>query len=234
MTMSDARIARTARLAGFFYLLTFLTGVPLVFVRKLIVPGNGAATAAGILAHEGLFFFGFASQLVVIACYLAVTALFYRLFEPAGRTLSLTAAFFSLTGCAVQASASLFYLAPLAVLAPPPSLSVFSPPQLQALALLSFKLATQAYNIGIVFFGFYCLLIGCLIVRSAFLPRLLGVLMAIGGVSWLTFLSPSLAASLAPWNLPPGILVEGSLTLWLLFAGVNVNRWREQALNNEQ
>lgn len=73
---------------------------------------------------------------------------------------------------------------------------------------------------SLAFFGFYCVLIGYLIFRSAFLPRFLGVLMALGGLSWLTFLSPSLAHALAPYNYGPGLLAEGVLTLWLLVRGV--------------
>jgi hypothetical protein len=61
-----------------------------------------------------------------------------------------------------------------------------------------------------VFFGLYCLLIGYLILRSTFLPRFLGVLMALGGLGWLTFLSPALSSKLSPWNMAPGILGEGS------------------------
>jgi hypothetical protein len=75
------------------------------------------------------------------------------------------------------------------------------------------------------FFGFYCLLIGYLIFRSTFLPRMLGVLMAIAGLGWLTFLSPSLANNLSPYNFVPGVLGEGALTLWLLVVGVDVPKW---------
>ena len=82
---------------------------------------------------------------------------------------------------------------------------------------------------SLVFFGFYCLLIGYLIFRSTFLPRILGVLMAIAGLGWLTFLWPSLAARLTPYIFAPGVLGEGALTLWLLAMGVNAGRWNEQA-----
>ena len=82
---------------------------------------------------------------------------------------------------------------------------------------------------ALVFFGFYCLLIGYLIFKSTFLPRILGVLMAIGGLGWLTFVSPQLAEYLSPYNFAPGIVGEGALTFWLLVAGVNEQRWKEQA-----
>jgi uncharacterized protein DUF4386 len=82
---------------------------------------------------------------------------------------------------------------------------------------------------SLVFFGFYCLLIGYLIFRSNFLPRILGVLMAFAGVGWLAFLWPSLAAHLTPYVFAPGFLGEGALTLWLLVMGVNAGRWNAQA-----
>ena len=81
----------------------------------------------------------------------------------------------------------------------------------------------------LVFFGGYCLLVGYLILRSTFLPRILGVLMAFGGLGWLTFISPAFANTLAPYNMAPGILGEGALTVWLLAVGVNPQRWRAQA-----
>ena len=148
------RIAETspgfkARIAGVFYLLTFLTGVfSLVFVGGRLV-----------------------ANLVATACYIAVTLLFYDIFKPVSRGLSLLTAFFGLVGC------------------------VFG-------ALNSFHLAPFQIN-PLVFFGFYCLLIGYLIFRSTFLPRILGAGMAIGGLGWLTFLSLPLASHLSPTFLPP-------------------------------
>jgi hypothetical protein len=82
---------------------------------------------------------------------------------------------------------------------------------------------------ALVFFGVYCLLVGYLIFRSTFLPRALGALMAIAGLGWLTFVSKPLVESWFPYNLAPGIVGEGVVTLWLLFAGVDVRRWHEQA-----
>lgn len=75
----------------------------------------------------------------------------------------------------------------------------------------------------------YCLLISYLVFRSTFLPPFLGVLMALGGLGWLTFILPQLAGSLAPYNFAPGMIGEGALTLWLLIMGVNEQRWKEQA-----
>jgi len=227
---SEASPHFKARTAGVFYLMNILGFVPGVLVRgRLVIYGDAAATATNILAHEPLFRLGFAFDLIAAACYIAVTALFYILFKPVNRSLSLLAACFSLVGCAIVALSCLFDLAPFVVLGSAQYLSVFKVEQLQALALMFLKLRVQAFNISLVFFGFYCLLIGYLIFRSTFLPRILGVLMAFAGLGWLTFLAPPLAKYLYPYILAPGLLGEGSLTLWLLVIGVNAQRWKEQA-----
>jgi Domain of unknown function (DUF4386) len=133
------------------------------------------------------------------------------------------------SAAAFQASAFLFYIAPVTILAGAPQPGVFNGEQLQVLALTFLQLYAQAYNIGFVFFGFYCLLIGSLIVSSTFLPGILGVLMIVGGLSWLTFLFPPLADHLRPYNLALGALAEAALTLWLLLFGVNARKWIEQS-----
>jgi hypothetical protein len=228
--IAEASLRPRARITGVVYLLYFLTAIiGEFFLRGLVVDGDAAATANNILAHESLFRLGLATGLISTAFYVAVTALFYDLFKTVSRSLSLLAAFFSLVGCAILAFASLFQLAPLVVLGGSQYLSVFKVEQLRALALMFLELNTQAGNICVVFFGVYCLLIGYLIFRSTFLPRLLGVLMALAGLGWLTFLSPPLANHLSPYNLVLGFLAELALMLWLLVRGVNVQRWKEQA-----
>jgi len=79
------------------------------------------------------------------------------------------------------------------------------------------------------FFGPYCLLIGYLILRSTFLPRLLGVLMVLAGIAWLAFLSPPVEKHFSVYIEALGILAEASLMLWLIVMGVNVPHWNEQA-----
>ena len=91
------------------------------------------------------------------------------------------------------------------------------------------RLQPQGVNIAIVFDGFYCVLIGYIAFRSTFVPRMLGVLMALGGLGWWTFLSSPLANYLSPYNLAFGLLGEGSVCLWILLTGVNVRRRSEWA-----
>ena len=222
-------------MAGFFYLITIIMGVfAEVFVRgELVVRDDAAATATNILAHAPLYRFGLAADLLMLASYIAVTLLFYVLFKPVRRSLSLLAAFFSLVGIAVLAVNCLNHVAPLFFLGGARYLSAFETPQLQALALLSLKLHARGSSIAGVFFGIYCVLIGYLTFRSGFLPRILGVLMAIGGLSYLTssfalFLWPTSAARLPDFTLLGGI-AELSLTLWLMVMGVNALSWEEKA-----
>jgi hypothetical protein len=224
-----------ARIAGAFYLITIIAGVfAEVFVRgALVVRDDAAATANNILAHESLYRLGLAADLVMLASYIAVTVLLYELFKPSGGNLSLVAAFFSLVGIAVLAVNSLNHLAPLVLLGGAHFLSAFEPNQLQALALVSLRMHARGYSVGGVFFGVYMLLLGYLVLRSGFLPRILGVLMAAGGLSNLTdsfaiLLLPNLAARLPDISMLGGI-AELSLTLWLIVLGVNAPKWEERA-----
>jgi Domain of unknown function (DUF4386) len=101
---------------------------------------------------------------------------------------------------------------------------------LMGCAITALKVFDPASSVSpLLFFGPDCLLLGYLIFRSTFLPRILGVLMALAGLGWLMFLSPSPAKHLSLYIMILGVLAEGLLMLWLLVKGVNVQRWKEQA-----
>jgi hypothetical protein len=229
--ITEASPRLMARITGVFYLLTILTGIfAQGFVSgRLVVDGDAAATATNILTHRGLFQLGFAVYLIEMACNIAMTALFYDLLKPAGRSVSLVAAFLGLAGCVIKTFSRVFFIAPLFVLGGAHYLSVFSAEQLQALALLFLKVNDHGAAMALVFFGFYALLTGYLIIRSIFLPRILGVMSVLGGLGWLSFLYPPLGYRLFPYIAAFGILGAVSLLLWLLVFGVNEQRWKEQA-----
>jgi len=167
------------------YLLYFLTAFFATFAAKgIVVPTDAAATANGILAHESLYRSAFAVGFIANLIYIAVTALFYKLFCPVNWSVSLIAAFFSLVGCAIQIFSGLLQLAPFLVLKNSHLLNVFKFEQLQSLALLSLTLYGQTFNISLIIFRVYDLLIGYLISRSTFMPRILGGLMICAGVGW--------------------------------------------------
>lgn len=219
-----------ARMGGFCWLMCFLTSIyPLVVIGRLMVKDDPAATAANLLANEALFRSGTAALLISTAFYIAATLFIYEVLKPVNRSLSLLAAFFSLVGCGVGAFSCIFDFVPFVLLKGAPYLSVYTPEQLQAFSYMFLVVRARANDIGLVFFGLHCLGVGYLILRSTFLPRIIGVLMVVAGFGWLTFLSPPLAQSLAPFNMLPGAVGELSFTLWLVIKGVNVPRWHEQA-----
>ena len=220
-----------ARLTGVFYVLTAGTSVfgQMYVLSKLVVEGNAGATAARILAHQPFLRLGFAALVLSIVFSIAMTTLFYELFKPVNRTVSLLAAFIHLVGLAIMGFGSLLQLAPLVVLGGGQYLSAFKLDQLQALAYLFLQFSAQAFDAFIVFFGFYCVLLGYLIFRSEFLPRVVGALMALAGLGYLTLLAKPLADYIAPYNLLPAALGEISLMLWLLIVGVNAQRWNDKA-----
>jgi len=227
-----------ARIAGVCYLITIGAGAfdHLFVSGRLIVPGDATATANSILASASLYRLAFAVDMIPV--YAVVTVLFYQLFKPVNASLSLLAAFSSLLGGAVGSGIGVFQLAPLVVLGDTASVRGFGIEQQQALAMVFLKLHESGFTISLMFFGFYCFLLGWLIIGSTFLPRVVGVLLAIGGVAYMTysfadFVSPHLAARFASWPLLLGTLGEVVLTLWLLVVGLNASKWREQASRSE-
>jgi len=224
-----------ARMAGFFWLMTIITGMfGFIAGDRFIVAGDAAATAANIIDHELVFRFAFISNLVATACYLAVTLLVYQLLKPVNRTVAAFIVLFSLMGCASGLVSSLLLLAPLDFLGGASYLSAFTLAQLQALALTILTLSLRLNDIGMVFFGLHVLSIGYLIRKSTFLPRILGTLLFVTGACYLTstfanFLALPFRTYLLPFVALGGLLGEGSLTAWFLVKGVNVERWKELA-----
>jgi Domain of unknown function (DUF4386) len=221
-----------ARMAGVIAWITTTAGFAAIVVGKLVVNDNAAATAHNILANEPLYRLAVVGD-VVSVLYIVYTLLLYYLFRPVNRSLALLAALFSLVGIAVGMLIPLFDLAVLVVLKDAQPLRALNMEQLQALALLFLKLRAQVDTISLVLFGTYNIMTGYLIVRSTFLPRILGVLLALAGFcyqinNFANFLAPDFAAHLLPWILIPGA-AELLLAAWLLVVGVNVQRWQEQA-----
>jgi hypothetical protein len=232
MNPNTARSPRSiARMAGVFYLLTALTSVigESFIPGKLVISGDATATANNMLAHPILFQFGFASLLISVVFSVALTALFYQLFKPVNKNISLTAALIHIVGLAVLAVSGLLLYAPVVVLKGGKYLGEFSIEQQKGLAYMFLQLNIQAWNVFIAFFGFYCVLIGYLIFRSVFLPRIIGALMIFTGLGYLTFLLPALSDYLSPYNLAPAAFGELSLMIWLLAKGVNNEKWNQQA-----
>jgi hypothetical protein len=231
-TLTDATPRRIARGAGFFWLMTIITSAfAYTAGANSLVPGDAGATAANIMGNESLYRFAFAANLIATICYLVATLLVYVLLRPVNRYLSLLAAFFSLIGCAVGAVSCLLFIAPISILGTASSLPI---EQLQSQALTFLTLSARANDVGLVFFGLHVLSVSYLIIRSGFLPKILGALLACTGVCYLTnsfaiFLALPFKVYLLPFVAAGGLLGEGALTIWLLIAGVNVAQWFAKA-----
>jgi hypothetical protein len=227
---------RYARICGILYLYIIVAGTfAEVFVRsRLVVSGDAAATARNIRANETLFRIGFSGELLHLTCDVAVAMLLYALLRPVDRNIALLAAWMRLACDIVLAVASVSHFAALRLLGGGEGLSSFRPDQLDSLAWLALKLHGDAYAISLVFFAFACLSLGYLIFRSGFLPRAIGVLLAIAGVcyfvnSFAHFLAPAVGAALFPALFVPIFFAELSLSLWLTVRGLNVAKWEERA-----
>ncbi len=229
MDMPVSTIQTKARVGGMAYLATIVTGLfAEAYARGTIwVPGNAAGTSANILASEPLYRLGVGADLIMLACYIVVTVIFFDLFRPVSLTISMAAACFSMIGIAVLAVGTVLLLAVPILLGGDRSLPAFAPEQLQALAFLALKLHGVAYAIAIVFFGFYCCLLGYLILVSGLLPKLIGLLMAIAGLTFLInsfagVFSPQLAAFIPPFTMLTSLVGEGALAVWLAIFGIDV------------
>jgi len=221
-----------ARMAGAFYLLESVATAcgQVVVLGRLVVAGNPAATAANITGHQQLFWFGFALSQLGVVFHLACAYLFYKLFRPVDRNLSLFAMLVLLMATAVQALMAALYLGPSLVLDTGTSLSAFSTEQMQALAYSFLRLNRYAFNTHLFLFGLWCFLTAILIYRSKFLPRILGVLLSISGVGWMVYLVPPLAGRLfMPYIAAASAVGEIPLEFWLLVMAVNAQRWKDQA-----
>lgn len=220
-------------LARILFLLGLLEGLAqtwgqLRIPNRLVVSADSAATAANILGNESLFRLGLAFSVLAVAFNIARTVVSYVLFRPVGRIVALLMAFFGLVAIALQAASILFELPVLVVLKSGKDFGGFNAEQLQSLALIFLKWNGQASNLYLAFFGFCCMLGGYAVYKSTFLPRILGLLLAMAGLGYSTYLWPPLANYLYPYNLALGI-GELLLGLWFLVFGVNVERWKEQA-----
>jgi hypothetical protein len=226
---------RLARIAGAVYLIVIIGGAfSLGFVpATLIVPGNAGATAHNIQAHELLYRLGLVAHLIILPLNVVLAVIFYDLFKVVSRRAALLVVFFTLVGTAVEGAYVLNQFAPLSLLNGTYAGSLTTP-QLQALAYLPIDLATVGYSIQQLFYAGYLFSAAYLIFRSTFFPSLVGGLLAIGTLSYLaysfaSFLSPAFATHLVPYIQPPSLVGEGSFCLVLLIAGVDVQRWTEQA-----
>jgi Domain of unknown function (DUF4386) len=229
--MSRTSAQSYARIAGILLLITILAAVfgELYVPSKLVVP-DAAATLKNISTSNLLFRASFAMYLVEAICDVSLALVFYVLLKPVSTNIALLAAFFGLVSTATFAFAELFYFSPAVITLGAGSSAAWSTAQQAAFT----QTALTIYNYGAtafsVFYGIESVLRGYLIFRSGYLPRLLGALLALGGLG---FMAKNFVFVLAPaYDSPiyalPMFVAMVPLTGWLLLKGLDRERWEEQ------
>ena len=226
---------RYARTGGALYLAIIVLGAFAegFVTNKLVVPGDAITTAHNILASPELWHLSVAGDLIVALCAVPLLWIEYLLLRPVSKQLVLLAVLFNMVSLAVEAMSKLFLLVVMPTLRNADYLRAFEPQQLQVLASLALKSHGIAFNIALIFFGFTCLVNGYLIFRSGYLPKLIGILMQLAGLSYLTacfaaLFAPTFADLIIPAVLIPPLIGESSFCLWLLVKGVNIAKWKER------
>jgi hypothetical protein len=215
-----------SRIAGILYLVVIVLGIfaEVVVRSRLVDLENAQATAANILGSETLFRLGFAADLVVFSCDVAIAVLLFLLFAPVNRTLSMLAAAFRLTQTAVIGLNLLSMFAALLILREADYLGAFSDRQSESLASLFLDLHKYGYTLGLTFFGLSTALIAYLALRSMVVPRVLVGLLFLAGLGYVAdsfafFLVSGYDGSISPILLAPAIVGEIWFALWLLLKG---------------
>jgi hypothetical protein len=221
-----------ARTAGVLGLISIVAGGfgEAYAPAALVVARDAAATATKIIGSESLFRWGFAAYLVEALCDAGLTLLFYLLLRAVRKDLALLAVFFRLIATAGFAMAQVFYFAALPIVGGADHLKALSPEQLHAVALLSIKVSGYGQAVFTMFYGVGSVLLGYLIHRSGFLPKFIGILLALSGVG---FVAKTFTWALAPSYSSPLLLMPAgvaalALTGWLLAKGVDAAKWTEK------
>jgi hypothetical protein len=231
-TLSDLSLNKSAKVAGIGYLIIFVLGIFANFFifTDLIVKGDATATANNIMANEMLFRVGIVSWIIVLICDIIIAWALYIFLKPVSKSLSLLTAWFRLIYIAIFGITQLNLIFVLILLSGTNYLAVFETNQLQAMALMFLNGHSYGFLIGLVFFGVHLFLISYLILKSNYIPKILGVLLILSSLGYLidsfaNFLLPNYADYQTIFLLlvaVPGVIGELSLTLWLLIKGTKV------------
>jgi hypothetical protein len=216
---------KAARVAGWLYILACIPApFSLIYVpNTLIVPGNATATASKILASETLFRLGMAGEVITAIAFIFAVLALYRLFKGVNKQhASLMVTLFAIS-IPISCLNVLNEIAALILLRGADFLSVFTRPQLDALAMVFVRLHSYGFVVAAIFWGLWLFPFGVLVYRSGFLPRILGVLLMI---NCFAYVIPSFTSLLLPQYRHvvtrialPFLLGEVAIVLWLLIKG---------------
>jgi len=218
-----------ARIAGVMFLMAIAGGGfgEAYAPSAIIVSGNAPLTAHNVIASNLLFRLGFLGYLIEAITDVALTLLLYVVLRPVHANLAKLAVLFRIMATATFAFGELFYFMPSLTLGGETYLKAFSPDQLQVLALLSLNLYVLASGIFNVFYGIASLIFGFLMLRSGYLPWIVGALWVFGGLGFVSsnilLVLTGHASSYLPLPQVLAVLLSG---LWLLVRGVDVEKWK--------
>ena len=220
-----------ARIAGVIFLVAVVAGSigEAIVPNMLVVPGDAATTAHNITTNDLLFRLGFVAYIVEALTDVALTFFLYVLLRPVRGNLAFSSVLFRLMATATFAFGEIFYFAQTLILRGDAYLNTFSTQQLQTLALLSFNVYGASGSLSTIFYGTGSIILGYLIWRSGYLPRIIGALWVIGGFGFVIatlvfFIAPAYASFLL---MLPMIIALVALGLWLLVKGVDLAKWKE-------
>ncbi len=221
-----------ARIAGVCYLFIIILGViGQFFVRdSLIVYGDTATTVNNIAASPSLWRAGIAGDLTMHLLDIPVMVIFYLLLKPVNNRIALLGLVFNIIQTAVLVANKLVLLVPALLLKSTEYQAAFAPEQINAQVNLLIEIHNHGLALGLIFFGFACLVYSYLIIKSGYLPKLIGVLMGIAGCSYLIscislIIAPEVAGKVQ-LVLVLCVIGELSCALWLLIKGVNLSKWK--------
>ncbi len=219
-------IHKTARMAGFLYFIYIVIHIAANVIGRssLIVYGDAAATAQKIMASAGQFQTGFMCDLLSAILFLLTAWALYVLLKPVNNDLALLFLLLNLVGVAIQCFSDLNLFVSLQLLGGADYLKVFQTDQLQALAMFFLYVYKNGFAMAQLFFGAWLFPLGYLVYKSGFLPKILGIVLMVHCIAWLStffqsFLFPGFDAIIY-LSYPLGFIAEFGLTLWLLIMGV--------------
>ena len=229
-------IQRMARFAGLLYLIITVAATIAHFYMpsNIIVPGDAAATANNIMDNETLFRVGgIGSEMIVLLSEIVLSVVLYVLLKPVNKTLSLLAAVSRLAMTTIHGLNLINYFFVLLLLGGGYS-TVFGADQLQALVMLFLDAHSYGFTIGIAFLTIHVFILGYLIFKSGYFPKILGILFVAAAFGYL-FDSFALLLSTSYETTPiyfaiPIAISEIAFPLWLLIKGVNIDGWKKRTL----
>ena len=222
--IADISQRQAAIIAGFGLLISIIGVIfASIFVDNLIVPGDAAETANNIMANEGLFRTGIVSWLFVLIGDVVRAWALYVFFKQVNKSLSLLAGWFMLIHAAIFGITQLNLVFASELLGGAGYFTVFEPNQLHALVLLFINGYNYGFQIGLFFFSFHLFVLGYLVFKSGYIPRILGVLLIVAFFGYLIDsagqILPNYPEIISQVVTVPNTIAELALIVWLVFKG---------------